>query len=139
MHITFIEDDDLHAEIVTRWLKSVDTYSVERFKSPSEFMAAANDGSLQVPDLVFVDYNLGEMTGDEFIREMRGMSGDVSGAGVVLFSGLDEFSFLEILEQIDVDGFLMKDDLSREKLFMVIKVADRCARAVRMAAKVEAV
>jgi hypothetical protein len=46
---------------------------------------------------------------------------------------------MEILEQIDVDGFLMKDDLSREKLFMVIKVADRCARAVRMAAKVEAV
>lgn len=138
MHITFIEDDDLHAEIVTRWLKSADTYSVERFKSPSEFMAAANDGSLQVPDLVFVDYNLGEMTGDEFIRDMRNLSGDVAGAGVVLFSGLDEFSFLEILEQVDVDGFLMKDDLSREKLFMVIKVAARSAQAVRKAAQVGA-
>ncbi|PRY92349.1 response regulator [Donghicola tyrosinivorans] len=138
MHITFIEDDDLHAEIVTRWLKSADTYSVERFKSPSEFMEAASQGTLQVPDLVFVDYNLGEMTGDEFIREMRNLSGDVSGAGVVLFSGLDEFSFLEILEQVEVDGFLMKDDLSREKLFMVIKVAARSAQAVRMAARVGA-
>lgn len=138
MHITFIEDDDLHAEIVTRWLKSADRYSVERFKSPSEFMSAAHEGTLQVPDLVFVDYNLGEMTGDEFIREMRSLSGDVAGAGVVLFSGLDEFSFLEILEQVEVDGFLMKDDLSREKLFMVIKVAARSARAVRMAAQVGA-
>lgn len=131
MRVQLIEDDDLHAEVVARWMTRELTVDFERFRSVEEFYTAVNAADAVLPDLVFVDYHLGEKNGLEFVSELRADDGDISGVGVVLFSGMDSAEFLTVLVQMDVDGFLLKDDLSRDQLMMVAHIANKSAERRR--------
>lgn len=127
MRIALIEDDDLHAEVVGRWMTREMNVSLERFCSPTEFFANLDGRTDSLPDVIFVDYHLGETTGAEFVAEIRGMGDARADMGIVLLSGLDISDFSTVLTGLDVDGFLLKDDLSRERLAMVAALAMQSA------------
>jgi two-component SAPR family response regulator len=128
MRVALIEDDDLHAEVVGRWMARESRVVFKRFHSATEFLDSLTSNDSDLPDVVFVDYHLGESTGAEFVNNIRGMTDARSDIGIVLFSGVDIVEFSEILEGLDVDGFLLKDDLSRERLTMVAGLAVQSSR-----------
>ncbi|NVO26633.1 response regulator [Donghicola sp. C2-DW-16] len=128
MRIALIEDDDLHAEVVGRWLTREASVRLERFRSPTEFFTDLANRTDGLPDVVFVDYHLGDTTGAEFVAETRSLGDARADIGIVLLSGLDISEFNSVLNGLDVDGFLLKDDLSRERLAMVAGLAVQSAR-----------
>lgn len=128
MRVALIEDDDLHAEVVARWMARESRVTFERFHNATEFFDSLTSTHETLPDVVFVDYHLGEATGAEFVTNVRAMSDARSDIGIVLFSGVDIVEFSEILDGLDVDGFLLKDDLSRERLTMVAGLAVQSSR-----------
>ena len=128
MRVALIEDADLHAEVVGRWMARESQVAFERFHSVSDFLGSLTAAGAVLPDVVFVDYHLGETTGAEFVQNIRSLGDARSDVGIVLFSGVDIIEFSEILDGLDVDGFLLKDDLSRERLIMVAGLALQSAR-----------
>lgn len=129
MRVALIEDDDLHAEVVSRWMaRESRVTTFERFKNATDFLESSNPTNNAAPEVVFVDYHLGEATGAEFVVKVRALDDARSDIGIVLISGVDIIEFSEILEGLDVDGFLLKDDLSRERLTMIAALALQSSR-----------
>ncbi len=129
MRVALIEDDDLHAEVVGRWMaRESRVTTFERFKNATDFLEASKPTNNSAPEVVFVDYHLGEATGAEFVVKVRSLDDARSDIGIVLISGVDIIEFSEILDGLDVDGFLLKDDLSRERLTMVAALALQSSR-----------
>ncbi len=123
MRLALIEDDDLHAEVVGRWLGRDARVQFNRYHTAKDFLSSITESDTPVPDVVFVDYHLSEGTGNEFVHDLRALDDERADIGIVLFSGVDIVEFARILDGLDVDGFLLKDDLSRERLTMVASLA----------------
>ncbi|MEY8882342.1 hypothetical protein [Donghicola sp. XS_ASV15] len=123
MRLALIEDDDLHAEVVGRWMGRDARVQFNRFHTATEFLSSMTELGNSVPDVVLVDYYLSDGTANEFVRDLRSLGDERADIGVVLISGVDIVEFSRILEGLDVDGFVLKDDLSRERLTMVASLA----------------
>ncbi|MBZ5604620.1 MAG: response regulator [Acidobacteriia bacterium] len=77
----------------------------------------------EAPDCVLLDYRLPDMTGLEFLREVRGDMGDVPEFAVIMLTGLaDEQTAVEAMKA-GAQDYLVKDRITPEGLHSAIQRA----------------
>ena len=68
--IFLVEDNPAHQEMVQRAVERCTDAYLEKIFSAEEALKKLDDG--EIPDLIILDLNLGQMTGAELIRRVKG-------------------------------------------------------------------
>lgn len=115
-HILHVEDDDLDALNVQRFLRSSDQVeSITTARDGVEALEMLRSGKLPLSNLVtLLDIRLPRMSGLEFLRELRA-DPDLSHLPVVVLSTSDDEGDLGTAYALNVAGYLVKP-LSMERL-----------------------
>lgn len=115
-HILHVEDDDLDALNVQRFLRSNDQVeSITPARDGVEALEILRSGQLPLNNLVtLLDIRLPRMSGLEFLRELRA-DPDLRHLPVVVLSTSDDEGDLGTAYALNVAGYLVKP-LSMERL-----------------------
>ncbi|HEY8142309.1 MAG TPA: response regulator [Kofleriaceae bacterium] len=115
-HILHIEDDELDALNVQRFLRSTDHVSgITSASDGVDALAELRSGELSLNDLVvLLDIRLPRMDGFEFLRELRA-DPDLRHLPVVVLSTSEDEQDLATAYTLNVAGYLVKP-LSVERL-----------------------
>jgi CheY-like chemotaxis protein len=115
-HLLHIEDDELDALNVQRFLRSTDLVSGITYASDGvDALEVLRSGDLQLSDLVvLLDIRLPRMDGFEFLREVRA-DPDLRHLPVVVLSTSEDEGDLATAYTLNVAGYLVKP-LSVERL-----------------------
>ncbi|HUS68469.1 MAG TPA: response regulator [Kofleriaceae bacterium] len=115
-HILHVEDDDLDALNVQRFLRSSDQVEgITTARDGVEALEILRSGTLPLSNLVtLLDIRLPRMSGLEFLRELRA-DPDLRHLPVVVLSTSDDEGDLGTAYALNVAGYLVKP-LSMERL-----------------------
>jgi CheY-like chemotaxis protein len=115
-HILHVEDDDLDALNVQRFLRSTDQVEgITTARDGVEALELLRSGTLPLSNLVtLLDIRLPRMSGLEFLRELR-EDPDLRHLPVVVLSTSDDEGDLGTAYALNVAGYLVKP-LSMERL-----------------------
>lgn len=115
-HILHVEDDDLDALNVQRFLKTTDQVSgITTARDGVEALEILRSGDLPLTNLVtLLDIRLPRMSGLEFLRELRA-DPDLRHLPVVVLSTSDDEGDMGTAYALNVAGYLVKP-LSMERM-----------------------
>jgi CheY-like chemotaxis protein len=82
--LILVVDDDAPILLLMRSLLQEFGFDPVQASSGREALESARS---QRPDLILLDRNMPDMTGDEVVRELRSHDGDLSGVPVLILSG----------------------------------------------------
>jgi DNA-binding response OmpR family regulator len=99
--ILLAEDDTSIIEVMTIILES-EGYVVSKAQEREAVIHALEE---KIPDLIFLDINLGGESGEEIARELKGRA-ETDGIALVMLSADDKTQ--EIAKRVHADGFLLK-------------------------------
>lgn len=110
--VLLIDDNDDDARLLDEWLSRLPDWQVrlEHVADPGKAVASIQTSN---PDLLFLDYRMGPVTGLDVLREVRGAN--LLLPVIVLTGQGDEYIASEIT-QAGADAYLVKDDLPTPRL-----------------------
>lgn len=118
LSVILIEDNDAHAELFGLKLNAIEglNFSITRYSSGEEVI---KNYTTVTPNVVFMDYRLGDTNGVDLITQLREKG--VMWPIIALTGQGDEYVAASIT-RAGADDYLVKDDISEERL---IEALDR--------------
>ena len=101
-NILLVDDDITYLKMVQKWLSAY--YSIAAVKSGKQAISYLTN---HTPDLILMDYDMPEMSGEEVALEIRKNSPDVKLA-IFFLTGADDSEIREKLMSLEPQGFILK-------------------------------
>jgi two-component system OmpR family response regulator len=120
--VLIVDDDALQLDVAARTLRS---YGFEVSTSQSAFGVTNSVRSFK-PDVVLVDVNIPELSGDKVVEVVRRLS--QAGTRYVFYSACDEGTLRRLAHQSRADGWITKSTVGQELATRIRKI---CAVATR--------
>lgn len=122
--ILCIEDDRFIGEMYVRSLKNAG-YDVDWMVDGNDGLVAARNKPY---DLILLDIMLPEKRGSEILQALKGDSPDaIANTRIVVMTNFDQDEQSRIAMQNDVDGYLIKAEITPRKLLDIISKLDQAA------------
>ena len=128
MRIVIVEDDALQLSIITEWVSELFDCEITSYNNAQSFRDSELSGSKSAPEVILMDFYLGNGAGDtgaDLINAIRKAQGPIAKAGVIMTTGVSAKSLARATKDLAIDGFLLKDQISRESLGIAIRIAQR--------------
>ena len=119
--IFIVEDDPWYGEILEYHLSLNNDYGVSLFESGKACLKELH----QQPDLITIDYSLGDMNGEELFQKIRQWNPNVP---VIVISGQQEIDVALDLLKSGVLDYIIKDDNTKELLWNSVLKAQETAQ-----------
>jgi CheY-like chemotaxis protein len=118
-NILLVDDDSDDAEVFCEAIQSVDENIVcQSETNPVKALENLKNGE-NTPDLIFLDYNMPVLNGNEFLKKMREVQ-QLSKISVILYSTYSETAAEHLCITQDTDRYITKPN-SFEELTAVLK------------------
>ena len=129
-NILLIDDITLNHDILKEQLnsESCKCISVESARKGLAVLAKAKDKNINI-DLIIVDYQMPEMTGEDFIRIAK-THNDYAHIPILLFSSVDNDELKQRMKKLGVDGYLTKPARYQQLLRAVSKTILKSRKSV---------
>ena len=129
-NILLIDDITLNHDILKEQLnrESCKCISVESSRKGLAVLAKAKDKNINI-DLIIVDYQMPEMTGEDFIRIAK-THNDYAHIPILLFSSVDNDELKQRMKKLGVDGYLTKPARYQQLLRAVSKTILKSRKSV---------
>ena len=129
-NILLIDDITLNHDILKEQLnsESCKCLSVESARKGLAVLAKAKDKNINI-DLIIVDYQMPEMTGEGFIRIAK-THNDYAHIPILLFSSVDNDELKQRMKKLGVDGYLTKPARYQQLLRAVSKTILKSRKSV---------
>lgn len=129
-NILLIDDITLNHDILKEQLnsESCKCLSVESARKGLAVLAKAKDKNINI-DLIIVDYQMPEMTGEDFIRIAK-THNDYAHIPILLFSSVDNDELKQRMKKLGVDGYLTKPARYQQLLRAVSKTILKSRKSV---------
>ncbi len=122
--ILCIEDDRFIGEMYVRSLKNAG-YDVDWMVDGNDGLVAARNKPY---DLILLDIMLPEKRGSEILQALKGDSPDaIANTRIIVMTNFDQDEQSRIAMQNDVDGYLIKAEITPRKLLDIISKLDQAA------------
>lgn len=108
--IFIVDDDPWYSEILEYHLSLNPDFEIYKFESGKECLANLH----LKPDLLTIDYSLGDTTGEELLKKIRNWDSNVP---VIIISGQEEISVALNLLKSGAKDYLIKDDNTKDLLW----------------------
>src|SRR5690242_522377 len=115
MKIVIVDDSDADRRLCRLLLEEAHGPSVEFFEAASARMGLETCRVVR-PDCVLLDYHLPDMSGLEFLANLRRESGDESGIAVVMLTGIASEQVAVEAMKAGAQDYLLKDRITAEGL-----------------------
>jgi DNA-binding NarL/FixJ family response regulator len=128
MRIVIVEDDALQLSIITEWVSELFGCEITSYTNGPSFREGEFGGDKAAPEVILMDFYLGNgagETGAELVNVIRSAQGPIASAGIIMTSGVSAKSLARATQDLAIDGFLLKDQISRESLGIAIRIAQR--------------
>lgn len=120
--ILCIEDDRFIGEMYVRSLKNAG-YDVDWMVDGNDGLVAARNKPY---DLILLDIMLPEKRGSEILQALKGDSPDaIANTRIIVMTNFDQDEQSRIAMQNDVDGYLIKAEITPRKLLDIISKLDQ--------------
>ena len=120
MRILIVEDEGLTRQWIKKKIEEIDSnYKVECFEDAVSALGYLNNNSV---DVIFTDIRLPIMNGLEFLRELQERNIDTQ---KIILSAYDEFDYAREAMKIGVKEFLLKTEITKEKLKEVLNYLEK--------------
>lgn len=120
--ILCIEDDRFIGEMYVRSLKNAG-YDVDWMVDGNDGLVAARNKPY---DLILLDIMLPEKRGSEILQALKGDSPDaIANTRIIVMTNFDQDEQSRIAIQNDVDGYLIKAEITPRKLLDIISKLDQ--------------
>ena len=129
-NILLIDDITLNHDILKEQLnsESCKCISVDSARKGLAVLAKAKDKNINI-DLIIVDYQMPEMTGEDFIRIAK-THNDYAHIPILLFSSVDNDELKQRMKKLGVDGYLTKPARYQQLLRAVSKTILKSRKSV---------
>lgn len=120
--ILCIEDDRFIGEMYVRSLKNAG-YDVDWMVDGNDGLVAARNKPY---DLILLDIMLPEKRGSEILQALKGDSPDkIANTRIIVMTNFDQDEQSRVAMQNDVDGYLIKAEITPRKLIDIIAKLDQ--------------
>ena len=124
--IFIVEDNSFYAHILKSILLKIDDFEIEKFTSGQDCI----NNAYKQPDIIFLDYHLGDVDGFEVLREVKSTYPKIH---VVVVSGQKEMKVAIRSLRYGATDYLLKDvDDNEEKLAEIISDCNQISEARKM-------
>lgn len=121
--IFIVEDNSFYAHILESILLKIGDFEIEKFESGQ----ACINNAFKQPDIIFLDYYLGDIDGFEVLREVKSTYPDIH---IVVLSGQKELKVAIRSLRFGATDYLLKDvDDNEEKLTQIISDCSQISEA----------
>ena len=104
MHALIVDDSRTTRAIIARFLKAL---GYETSEAPDGAAALQQLQKMEVPEIAFVDWNMPEMTGIEFVRQVR-QDARFAGMQIVMVTSENEMANVAAALEAGANEYLMK-------------------------------
>jgi DNA-binding NarL/FixJ family response regulator len=128
MRIVIVEDDALQLSIITEWVSELFGCEITSYDNGPSFRDGELSGNQAAPEVILMDFYLGNGAGDtgaDLVNAIRSAKGPIASAGIIMTTGVSAKSLARATQDLAIDGFLLKDQISRESLGIAIRIAQR--------------
>jgi len=118
--VLVVEDEKLLLEAIKKKME-VSDFNVEAFSDGNLALERLAQKDKELPDLIWLDYYLGDLTGDVFLKKMKDILGEKAWIPVMVVSNSASPQKVEETLKIGADQYLLKAEHKLEDLVGVAK------------------
>ena len=118
IQVWLIEDDTMYAAMLKRQIEKNDNYSVEVFPKADEIVR----GGLELPDAIFLDYQLPGISGEKVLKYIKGQDADLP---VIMVSGQEDPTVAAELIKNGAHDYLTKTPDTPRQLASILAKLER--------------
>ena len=113
-NVFIVEDDEWYLKMLEYHIKMNPDNVVESFTSGKELIKNLN----KRPDLITLDYSLGEESADEIIKQVKNFDADIP---IVIISGQDDVTTAVDLLREGAYDYIVKNEDTKDRIWNIIK------------------